>query len=191
MTNSAENRRQRIGSLSASLDGSNPRKRAEDVFPDLATPKVKLAPEPAPKPVPASAPKPPPAVNSMQAPKPARKAAASNASASRVVMNLPIDAADVLTRSRGTAGRTHAEVVFEAVEQAVRAQTLEALVRAYDDRGSGGEYFQRDSKPSGGVRQIHFRMSDENRTSLDRLVETYGAKSRTSLVAAALLAFRA
>lgn len=212
----AEARRQRLGSLSAGLTGKAPRKRAEEVLGDLAPRRVTepiedvnpatVVPEPAAVPTPAAVPQPAAipepdvvpesaaASRATEVPEPAPAkpfARDSKPGVHRVVMNLPIKAAEVLNRARGHVGRTHAEVVFVALEQAVREGRLADLVRDYESPGSEMDFFQRQTpRTGGGVVQIQLRLSDVNRDALDRLVTFADAKSRTALVAAALIGFR-
>jgi hypothetical protein len=105
----------------------------------------------------------------------------------QTVFYLPIDLSERLRATAHQQAKTHAEVIFDAIE--ARLDDLSALLREAEPAPSGGGVFTRaEPKQAGPKVQVSGQIRSDNLRVIDRLVEEHGADSRSQLVEVALRA---
>lgn len=125
------------------------------------------------------------------APSPSKEAAAGRsrprAPRGQTVFYLPFDLTERLRDTAREQAKTHAEVIFDAIE--AQLDKLGALLHDAERVPSGGGVFTRaEPRQAGPKVQVSGQIRSDNLSVIDRLVEQYGAGSRSQLIEVALRA---
>lgn len=100
---------------------------------------------------------------------------------------LPVDLSKQLRTAAQQQSKTHAEVIFDAIE--ARLDDLDDLLHAGAAKpGPGGVFTRTEPKQAEPKVQVSGQIRSDNLRVIDRLVEQHGADSRSQLVEVALRA---
>ena len=105
----------------------------------------------------------------------------------QTVFYLPFDLSERLRDTAREQAKTHAEVIFDAIE--AQLDELGALLHDAEPVPSGGGVFTRGEPRQAGPKvQVSGQIRSDNLSVIDRLVEQHGAGSRSQLIEVALRA---
>ena len=105
----------------------------------------------------------------------------------QTVFYLPFDLSERLRDAAREQAKTHAEVIFDAIE--ARLDELGALLHDAERVPSGvGVFTRAEPKMAGPKVQVSGQIRSDNLSVIDRLVEQHGAGSRSQLIEVALRA---
>ena len=105
----------------------------------------------------------------------------------QTVFYLPFDLSEQLRDAAREQAKTHAEVIFDAIE--AQLDELGALLHDSEPVTSGGGVFTRaEPRQAGPKVQVSGQIRSDNLSVIDRLVEQHGAGSRSQLIEVALRA---
>jgi hypothetical protein len=105
----------------------------------------------------------------------------------QTVFYLPFDLSEQLRDAAREQAKTHAEVIFDAIE--AQLDQLGALLHEAEPVTSGGGVFTRaEPRQAGPKVQVSGQIRSDNLSVIDRLVEQHGAGSRSQLIEVALRA---
>lgn len=124
-----------------------------------------------------------------KSPRKAPKSSEATGGTVRVALLLPPDLRTRLNERTVKDRGTLASTVFDAIEDALKAGTLDdAIATQQAPPKRDGLLFDRTTRPEPAV-LVELRMSAANRATLDHLTSTTEARTRTELITAALRAY--
>ena len=105
----------------------------------------------------------------------------------QTVFYLPFDLSERLRDAAREQAKTHAEMIFDAIE--AQLDELGALLHGAEPAPSGvGVFTRAEPRQAGPKVQVSGQIRSDNLSVIDRLVEQHGAGSRSQLVEVALRA---